>query len=258
MYGTGVVFHHHLFKNAGTSLDGLAKAHPRISTVFLEPCDGSLLREDNLESVVPEGNRLLWVSSHSHSLLRVRPNNPRSLRLAVVREPISRVLSVYEFEKKQGKAGVGGESARLANELPMASWLDWHFQHPGRGPILNYHVSYFRRALGLSKNPRAAVTGKELLDIVSRTFELGLFEQLSQTVERWAKRIEDDFSIKLDSRKLPHLNSTYSATSTEEAIAKISDEIGESGLDRLRSLNYDDIEFYACAQALLSDWRAES
>jgi hypothetical protein len=133
-----VVLHAHLFKNAGTTLDwSLARF---FGERFLDHRDDAAMRGNPayLNAYLDEHPELSALSSH---WLPLPPASAQGrfapLLLTLLRDPIERVASVYEFERRQS---VDHPGTRRAREGSLRDYVAWRLR-PGVGPVLrNYQV----------------------------------------------------------------------------------------------------------------------
>ncbi len=106
------IFHYHLFKNAGTSVDYvLKKSFPNLwdSREF----DGSRERT-NVEVLEWIGEKNDFVCFSTHTYIGQIPTIEKGLCIPIIfiRHPVDRIASVYEYERKQIANGYGPEMAK--------------------------------------------------------------------------------------------------------------------------------------------------
>ncbi|MEP1869056.1 MAG: hypothetical protein ABJJ44_05975, partial [Paraglaciecola sp.] len=110
---TTAIFHYHLFKNAGTSLDASFKENfsgdEWVTNEF--PAQPAKNR-DLARQWISENPQALCFSSHTAFLPPPNIEGRKLLPVIFVRHPIDRIASAYSFEKKQGGDGFGSVLAR--------------------------------------------------------------------------------------------------------------------------------------------------
>lgn len=241
----GTIFHHHIFKNAGTSIDDLAERHPKLQPTYLEPVGGEKLDSYKLQCIRSKPNRVLWLSSHHPSLQTVQPWSLPHLRLIVIRHPLSRVLSVYEFERRQGLSGVGSKSAKMASSLSMPEWVDWHFTQ-GKGSVICNYQAHF---LSQSSPGLSSLNESDLLEAVLRNldsdFSVGVFEDLSGTFKKWKQEMSNLFDLSVKEEELRRLNPSSSKPLVQkDALMALRRELGRSRSKRLEEKNQLDLAIH--------------
>lgn len=255
----GTIFHHHIFKNAGTSIDDLAERHPKLQQTYLEPGDGEKLSDYKLQFIHPKANKVLWLSSHHPSLQTVQPWIQPHLRLIVIRHPLSRVLSVYEFERRQGLSGVGSKSAQMASSLSMPEWVDWHLELGEGSVICNYQAHF------LSQGPRASscLNESDLLEAVLRNlrsdFNVGIFEDLSGTIKKWKQEISNLFNLTMKDEELRRLNASSSKPlAIRDSMEILDQRLGSSRLKRLEEQNQLDLAIHEQTKHIFENQSVEA
>ena len=128
-----VLLHFHLFKNAGTTLDwSLARS---FREDFCEHRDDEAMRGhfDYLMQFLSEHPNLKALSSH---WLPLPPNAAADFESAVpvamLRDPIDRIASVYRFERRQEVEHPGTDRARRGD---LSEYVQWRLS-PKVGPVI--------------------------------------------------------------------------------------------------------------------------
>jgi hypothetical protein len=135
-----VLLHAHLFKNAGTTFDWSLRRC--LGECFMDHRDDDAMRR-GAEYLVPflrEQPQLRALSSHW--LAFPLPGDPGlDLHLALfLRDPIERIASVYNFERRQ--QGVDTPGSKKAKELGFLDYVRWQLQ-PMPGPVVkDFHTRY--------------------------------------------------------------------------------------------------------------------
>lgn len=123
-----VILHYHLFKNAGTSVDRILQSNFGNRWVTREfPMSGG----DNSALVaewIQDNPKAIAFSSHTMMGPIPQISNTRILTLLFLRDPISRIISAYEFEKRQRVETLG---AQLAKTTDLAGYVDARLAIPG-------------------------------------------------------------------------------------------------------------------------------
>lgn len=117
-----VLIHYHLFKNAGTSVDRALKSlyGTRWGSIEADSGDGALAPE-KLQTLIDRSPELVAISSHTAEIKPWALRGVQVLPVVFVRHPIDRMMSAYEFERKQQVDTLG---ARRAKELSFPQYAD--------------------------------------------------------------------------------------------------------------------------------------
>lgn len=180
-----IVLHYHLFKNAGTSLDRLFQKNFPGRWVTREfPRNGG-----NNTPLVED-----WIASEpealvfsSHTMLGPLPQvaGLRILSILFLRDPIARIVSAYNFERKQAADTVG---ANLAKEHDLEGYVRTRLAIPGDRQCRNFQVN--RLAL-MRPGPEAELDrAKAALSDLSF---IGQVEEFAASIDRLSKMLRADF-----------------------------------------------------------------
>ncbi|RLA44088.1 MAG: hypothetical protein DRQ97_11860, partial [Gammaproteobacteria bacterium] len=135
-----IILHGHIFKNAGTTFDwSLEKIFGK---GFLDHREDKLIRSEGREHLVQlvnENPHLHAVSSH-HMPGDI-PEQPgvRFIPIYLLRHPIERIRSVYNFERRQKSGTAGAKAAKIKN---FRDYVDWRMQPGVARTIRNYQTRY--------------------------------------------------------------------------------------------------------------------
>lgn len=115
-----VIFHNHLFKNAGTSVDNLLQLNFGKFWVSREfPANGG----DNsslIEEWIHENPEAIAFSSHTALGPLPEIQGVKIISLVMLRDPIARIFSAYRFERKQNANTWG---AKVAKEETLEGYI---------------------------------------------------------------------------------------------------------------------------------------
>jgi len=132
-----ILLHAHLFKNAGSSLDwSLARS---FDEAFLDHRDDEAMRGNPgyLRSFLVEQRSLAALSSHWLPLPVTPVPGREVFVVALLRDPMLRLRSVYDFERRQD---VDHPGTRKARSESLAAYVAWRLQ-PETGPVIrNYQT----------------------------------------------------------------------------------------------------------------------
>lgn len=183
-----VLFHYHLFKNAGTSLDSILKEHFGSRWVTAEfPLEGG----DNTALVKD------WIAHNpqasvfsSHTAVGPLPELPdvKIIPVLFMRDPIARIVSAYQFEAKQTIDNIGTQLAR-ANDLE--GYIRARLAIANDRQCRNFHTSRVAKFF-----PGAAPEidrARQGVDLLIEKGVLGLVEAFDASMQRIADRLQPVF-----------------------------------------------------------------
>lgn len=240
--GDAILFHCHLFKNAGTTIEYLLNRNFPDAHGHLEAADFRQLTPAEITGALDQNAHWRALSSHTASL--VIPEYPRPLiGLVFIRHPIDRVHSVYRYERRRtDEDKIMNPSAQVAKETDFRGFVNWALdENNGYGSIIRNFQS--RHILGRDDLPEA----KRLL---RRTSCVGTVEELDlslgvfkYSLKRYFGEMNLDYVIQNQSRnRHPELDSR---------IKEIESLLGPELYGDLLAKNASDLELWAYAGRLL-------
>src|SRR6185437_1347384 len=138
-----LVFHYHLFKNAGTSVDEMLKINfgdKWEQGEFRHPA-GKHSDTDEVAAFLRLRPHLRAFSSHT-ALLPLPEIGRLVFPIFFIRHPIDRINSAYSFERRQIADTHG---ARLAKEQDFPGYVRRLLESPGNGQARNFQTSRLAR-----------------------------------------------------------------------------------------------------------------
>ncbi|MGR3732958.1 sulfotransferase family 2 domain-containing protein, partial [Pseudophaeobacter sp.] len=132
-----VILHYHLFKNAGTSLDQILKRNFGDRWVTRE---FSMKGGDNsaqLADWIREEKDAVAFSTHTGAGPVPEIEGVRVVSVMLLRDPIVRIRSAYQFERKQCADTLG---ARLAKEVDFETYVRTRLEMPHDRQCRNFHT----------------------------------------------------------------------------------------------------------------------
>lgn len=241
------IFHYHLFKNAGTSLDASFKEnfHGEEWVTAEFPAQPAKNR-DLARQWVSENPQALCFSSHTAFL--PPPEIPGRVILPVifVRHPIDRIASAYSFEKKQGGKGFG---AVLARNTSFSGYCESRLALGYDRQCRNFHVDRFASMF-------APAFGSEL-DRALKAFDMlpfvGLVEEFDKSLQRLEDWLKTEGFEDIAIAPKEHNVSRDNKASLEEKLAALEEDMGSEMFARLLDENADDMKLYEKVKARYAD-----
>ncbi len=130
-----IILHAHIFKNAGTTFDFSLRRSFGDGFVDHREDDKMLKgKQDYLEEFLDENPYVKAVSSHSIHFIPENNDRYKYFCIYILRHPIERMRSVYDFEKRQNTENLG---ARKAKELQFDEYVQWRMSDDVPATIRN-------------------------------------------------------------------------------------------------------------------------
>lgn len=204
-----IITHGHIFKNAGTTFDSaLEKAFGKD---FCDHRDDKAMRQggaEYLKQFILDNPNLKAISSHHLCNPLPESEEFKCIPVYFVRNPVDRIISVYNFEKKQNPDLTLG--AKMASKLPLTEYVRWRMTPDVPKVIFNYQTQY----IGRSRSMRPTdIVSYSLLQRAIRRAEsddvlIGTVERFDESFEYIAKKLNDYFpGVEFDYEKKNVANS---------------------------------------------------
>ncbi|MDD2725286.1 MAG: glycosyltransferase [Methylovulum sp.] len=234
-----VIFHYHLFKNAGTSVDAILKTHFP---------NGWVTREFNAPHATKLAEVAQWIeqeqdavafSSHTADLPPPKLENIEVFPIIFIRHPIDRIASAYYFEKKQNS---DNGSALLAKNTTLSGYIDAHLAHKGASQCRNFQS--YRLAQWLMD------TNGDMTELALQAIEklpfIGLVEAFDESIQRlsdWLSPHFPEFRPMVAAKNAERISQTL-----EQKLAEIRADLGETKYAELLEANAADMAIYHAVQ----------
>ncbi|TPV55129.1 hypothetical protein FJ444_17885 [Aestuariibacter sp. GS-14] len=235
-----VIFHYHLFKNAGTSLDfalqqQFSKQNGEWVTAEFPAQEGknrAMVRE-----WVAKSESAKCFSSHTAYLPVPVIENVEVFPIIFIRHPIDRIASAYAFEKKQGAGTFGSVLARNTN---LKGYIETRLSIPLDRQCRNFHTQRFA-----TKYPAANISEFEKAQkAVTELPFVGMVEKFSESLALLSSKLGefgfDGLSLEVSEKNV----SQKKSLSLEEKIEGIETEIGSELFSKLVEANQEDLALH--------------
>ncbi|MFL1406148.1 sulfotransferase family 2 domain-containing protein [Marinobacter sp. M1N3S26] len=242
-----VITHGHIFKNAGTTFDyALEKAFGKD---FCDHRDDKEMRQggaEYLKQFILDNPNLKAISSHH--LCNPLPESDEFTCIPVyfLRNPIERVLSVYNFERKQKR---GSKGAEMASKLSLDDYIRWRMTPEAPKVIFDYQTAYLGKKGQLKPQDTVSFEMFQRAShrILSGDALVGVVERFDESFDFINKKLEEYFPDAAFSYKKKNVNSSLS---TKEKYRKAINELSHS-LPDIISGNTWDLALYKIANEQL-------
>ena len=245
---TKAIFHFHLFKNAGTSLDASFKENFEAGTEWLTeefPANPAKNRE-LVKQWVENNKSAKCFSSHTAQLPAPNVDYFKLLPVIFIRHPIDRIASAHAFERKQGGNGFG---AVLARNTTLKGYIESRIALGHDRQCKNFHTERFAYMFGAehgSELDRAKMAVEQLPFV-------GIVENFNESLEKLESWLIDEGFEGVNIAPKVQNVSRDTSKSIDEKIAEIRDELGEEAFEFLVQNNQDDFELYELAKQKFSE-----
>jgi hypothetical protein len=234
-----VIFHYHLFKNAGTSVDAILKANFAnrwVTREFNGPQTAILAQ---VSDWLGQEKDAVAFSSHTATLPPPKIEDVEIYPIIFIRHPIDRIASAYYFEKKQIS---DNPSAILAKNTDLSGYIDAHLAHGNISQCRNFQshrlAQWFIGVRG--EMPELALQAIEALPFI------GLVEAFDESIHCLSQWLSAHFP---EFRPMAIAKNVGRTTETlEQKLADIRTEIGEARYEALLVANASDMAVFHAGQ----------
>jgi len=236
-----IIIHNHLFKNAGTTIDWVLRKNFKNS--FVDHRDDINMKKgaQYLKRYLAENPWIIALSTHHLRLPLPILENSSILTIMMLRHPIERVTSVYNFERKQFDSDTLG--ARYARNHSFKDYVSWRMRADVPPTIRNFHIY---RCLPAPVNWKEKINDKDLSaakKYVESVEMLGLVEEFDNSMTIFEKTLKPYF---------PNIDFTYKQKNVgqnqqetlDERIYRLRSEIGHDTYRLLVKENEMDLRLY--------------
>jgi len=241
LLGRQTILHCHVFKNAGTTLDWALERS--FNAGFIDHRDDAVLIKQGMGYLEDFLNKHPNVSAVSSHHMPFEPEHEQSyFWLVMLREPLRRVRSVYEFEVKQ--LPISSLGSKMAKELDFSEYIYWRMQDNVPAVIKNFHVRYLNNVL----RPEQEIDDSCLEDACQR---LKLENVLVGTVESFNESMvifEEALKGKFPKIDLAYISQNIGKKRSEHPLGFL-DEITPDARDLLLENNQLDRKLYDMVNA---------
>lgn len=241
-----VILHHHLFKNAGTSLDALLQEQfPGRWETREFPGNQVANRSETAEWIRSCPDAVCF-SSHT-AVLGVSVSGVDIIPVVFVRHPIDRIASAYAFEHQQDAHGFG---ATLARNTTLRGYIETRLSLPRDRQCRNFHTHRFADAVDSTGSEfERALKAIETLPFV------GVVEDFDHSIARLQELLRGRGFGAVTFGSVQRNMSSGRSRTLDERLERIADDIGAELYATLERVNEDDLAFY---EAVTARWGSAS
>ena len=240
-----IILHGHIFKNAGTTIDWILERN--FGKNFLDDREDVQMRNnsDYLASLLEQ--QLIAIASHS------LPLPPKPIKgvifhtIVLLRNPILRVRSVYDFERKQKGKTPGAIHAKKFN---FKEYVQWRMRDDVAVTIRDFQTRFLtQNSLPKSQNLSDEHL-KYAIDYVKNNPLTGLVEHFDESLNIFKTTLDqfvDDFNIDYEIQNVTQKK----RLSESEKLSAIQQELGTELFETLLNKNSNDIKLYEAATEII-------
>jgi len=246
-----VIVHYHLYKNAGSTIDSILDRnfHEGTRGHIEGPLPWSTLSSSDLLDFVTKNPELQAVSSHQARLPIPRDTGIRFLPIVLLRHPIDRVRSVYQFERNQS-AGSPSASTAVARNSDFKSFVEWVVGRDATGVCRNFQVLQFSTDMRDIAEARATPDDYQIARARLKALPVfGLVEFFDESLSRFRECLAPHFG-ELDFSYEPVNVSQLRPATLQERLEAIRSELGPALYRELLEHNALDLLLYEEAVTL--------
>lgn len=221
-----VILHGHIFKNAGTTFDWSLQKN--FEKNFLDHRQDQLMRADgagHLTHLLEEKGQMQAISSHH--MTRDLPDLPHVsfLYVYILRHPIERMRSVYDFERKQRGSTPGSKAAKSKS---FREYVEWRMSPKVAHTIRNYQTLYLAGYHGLADHSEiASKFFHQAINTLRDVQLVGVVDRYDESMVAMEEALREYFPD-IDLAYVPQnvASGKRRNYSIEDAVARTFDELG--------------------------------
>ena len=251
-----IIVHGHIFKNAGTSFDWSLKRN--FGDGFIDHKD----QNDKYQRVpaylagfLDAAPGLKAIASHHLHRWMPLPQRTRVnlIPCFLLRHPIERVRSVYNFERNQESDTLGAIAAKKMN---FKDFIAWRMCHMGGGVVMNYQIRYCsgRRKKGLAIADELIPETADYLSSVALTGIVDRYDESMVYMEEHLRKFFPEIDLACARQNVG--SQADVSLSVGEKVDAIFKELG-SVASELEKSNKADLALYSLANKSLDSHIAQ-
>jgi hypothetical protein len=230
-----VLLHYHFFKCAGTSLERALQTALPGRWRNIEAKSG-LLSTDEMREFILNHPDVAAISSHTATYPPPEATGLIVIPIVLVRHPLARVQSVYDFEHRQT---IATEGTRVAWETDIVGYVEWRLSRRHDYSIRNFQVH------------RLSPSGVPSIDSATATIAslpfVGVVEQYGASLRKLQELLNQHFPA----ISLPEVraNATRPPSTLNHQLGELRARIGSTLYQELVDANLADLELWTLASS---------
>lgn len=247
-----IIIHYHIFKNAGTTIDGILEKNFGTQCGYIEGANPwDTLESDLILKYAMDNPQLKSISSHQARLPIPVSQDISFHPILFLRHPIDRIGSVYYFERNQ-PVDSPSLGAKIARELGIVEYVKWRLEKGNGSVVKNFQTIYLA---GRQHDMRSAVATDQDLQLaierISLSPNFGVVEYFNESITRIGKYLSQYFGP-VDMRYSIKNRSNERKAVVQARLDDMEAVLGRNLFTRLIDENDMDMQLYETSLRLFS------
>jgi len=244
-----VIWHFHIFKNAGTTFDAILERNFAKRAFRVDPeSANNLISMETAMGFIAGIPRTQSLSSHRFEVNQLDTCATRLMPVVFIRHPIDRLVSVYHYHRKSPKPK--NAVARAANKLSLVEYIQWLLSKKKNRLARNMQTAYLAcLAAGEAAQPDSLAAAQANLENFP---VVGIVDRFDESMV-FAESVFRPFFQGLD---LSYTRKNVTAGNVQtlpDKLALAREALGEALAAELEQYNQLDLELYQWANQLLDN-----
>lgn len=246
-----IFVHAHIFKNAGSSIDSSLQENFGDEFLLVRASPKQLWRNpEKFSEIVRENRPLKAVSAHWVNLRDMHKWGFDSFPFLMIRNPLERARSVYNFERKQKQKN--SKSVTAARNMTFRQYVEWSMSDPIHSVLQNHQT---RHCSGVLLGQLTDIDFSSALDLFDRIPVTGVVDFYDETMVLLEKNLSQH-GIAVDLSYIRQNVTQESTLTIEEKIACVKEDLGSLFHDFEAANKYDLMLYERSRQRLLEQTSA--
>jgi hypothetical protein len=241
-----LLIHHHIFKNAGTSFNHALQQYFGKCFFEFDLPNHQVVTSEHIKQFIQSHSQAQAISIH-HACLPVKnQENTQFLSSILLRKPLARIKSIYQFERQQPAQT---EEVIKAKILNFKDYVLWRLEATPT-MFCNYQTYYCSRSRNHHRIPDQKALAIAIQN-VQNCLIVGTVERYEESLRVAQFKLSQFYP---NIRLIPsHLNITSKAIQSEAVVrAKLVVELGEEVVSQIEHQNQLDQQLYQVADEILN------
>jgi len=237
-----ILFHFHLFKNAGTSIDAILEKN--FKDKFVKREFNFYPYQKNIQEVInwiKEEKDKIAFSSHTARLSNFKSLEQEGIKLIpiiFVRHPIIRIQSAYLFEREKQR-NINTLATAIARNTNLKGYIEIRWHLPNDHQCANFHVHRFS---DMFYEEEGDILTKALKALNELPF-VGLVERFEDSIKRLENLVKEYFP-KFEAEVILKNVQIDPKVSIEDRLKQIKQKVGNKFYSMLLEKNKEDLIFW--------------
>ena len=179
-----IILHYHLFKNAGTSIDSILQENFGEQWITKE-FKSVINNTPEVIQWINENPQAIAFSSHTMNGPIPKIDGVKIISIAMLRDPVKRIISAYKFERMQNSDSWG---AQLAKQLSFEEYVVKRLQEERDTQCRNFQTS---RLATLRPGDEPKI--QRAIEALNDLSVVGIVEDFNKSLKKIASKILEEF-----------------------------------------------------------------